>query len=542
MRIFSAARKSLIIVIVLILTGFNFHLMADDGSWSKSFTISGGAIYSEEDEEDIILEKELLIFNGITTRAVFQFKNTSNRRKVITCGFPVVHSINAYKVDDFLEISKGKYGDSGIPGIEFFETREHPEIDNDVTMYAYPEVIVFSDFNNSRDFIDPEEAVRAGIEFHIRQDGKEIKIENILVERKADAGGASLTFHFQHELLFESWSTTTVEVEYSQDLLFGEEGPGINSYRWSYVIGTGGTWKGPMGEFFFIAPKEWSGTIPGMELVSSLSPPLPGLEKSGLNIYYAENFSPPRNQIFNLRSIPLDMMEQYTFLETFEEIKESWVERTPVRQRPEENAQNFYTDITASSSLPDRVDVFTREGVVRGAGFGPLSAFDGLPETSWCENIPGSGEGEYIQLRLIRPISGVIIRNGFKRFTADDWVFDEPLFERKIRDDSAGIKDYFTMNGRVKTLEIRDDDSETAATLTLEDRRDPQGFFGLNLEPGLYRFIIADTYSGSRWEDSCIGEISFIPRGLEENEERRRVMEKLYTDPFFISYLDIINF
>ena len=84
--------KKNIIVLILIFTSFNY-IFTDDGSWSKSFTIDGGSIYSESDNTDIELVKEILIFNGEYTKAVFQFKNTSNKAVTIDCGFPVQYQI-----------------------------------------------------------------------------------------------------------------------------------------------------------------------------------------------------------------------------------------------------------------------------------------------------------------------------------------------------------------------------------------------------------------------------------------------------------------
>ena len=52
---------------------------ADDGSWNKSFSVQGGSIYSDTDHPDISLEKELLVFDGEKTTAVFLFRNTSHK-------------------------------------------------------------------------------------------------------------------------------------------------------------------------------------------------------------------------------------------------------------------------------------------------------------------------------------------------------------------------------------------------------------------------------------------------------------------------------
>jgi len=60
----------------------------DDGSWNKSFSVHGGSIYSDTDHPDISLDKELLVFDGEKTTAVFLFRNTSQKAITVECGFP----------------------------------------------------------------------------------------------------------------------------------------------------------------------------------------------------------------------------------------------------------------------------------------------------------------------------------------------------------------------------------------------------------------------------------------------------------------------
>src|SRR5208283_4071864 len=68
---------------------------------------------------------------------------------------------------------------------------------------------------------------------------------------------------------------------------------------------------------------------------------------------------------------------------------------------------------------------------------------------------------------------------------------------------------YFAKNNRVKTLDIRRDDGSLAARLQLADTRGVQRF-DVSLAAGTYRAVIADIYRGSRWNDTCLGELSFI--------------------------------
>jgi hypothetical protein len=62
----------------------------------------------------------------------------------------------------------------------------------------------------------------------------------------------------------------------------------------------------------------------------------------------------------------------------------------------------------------------------------------------------------------------------------------------------------------VKTLEIRKDGGGAVAVLDLADTRDLQ-YFTISLAPGTYRAVIAAVYSGSKWHDTCLGELTFFP-------------------------------
>ncbi|MBT3274005.1 MAG: hypothetical protein HN368_12685, partial [Spirochaetales bacterium] len=218
---------------------------ADDGSWSNNFSINGGSIYAETDDANIVLEKEMLIFNGESTSVFFLFYNTSDKQISIDCGFPVINEIQTYKRFNHLEIPVGKYQDEGsIPAIEYFETAPLEHDDDDEPSFTFPEVILINDFNNSREFVEYEENM-SGVSFEIYQDGAPVTIEKVLIDRQASADGTRVTFHFKHRLVFKPGQTSVVQVDYAQDLLFGNPGvmPGMSMYRWNYTIGTGSTWK-----------------------------------------------------------------------------------------------------------------------------------------------------------------------------------------------------------------------------------------------------------------------------------------------------------
>ena len=488
---------------------------ADDGSWNSMFSLSGGSIYSETENEHIALEKELLVFTGDRTIAFFQFRNASDKRVTVPCGFPVTIDVPytlLYK-DAFL-IESGSYGPQEIPILDFFDTEDLDHEDEDAEMYYYSEQIPVNEFNNGREFLGAGNGY-SGIDFKIRQDGDPVTVDDILIERRAD-DGVSATFHYRHSLTFEPGQVSEVVVEYTADLLSGSGGAGFgDTFRWNYVIGTGGTWRGPIGEFYLITPSDWRGSLGGLETL---------YEGPFVKVSAAINYEPNAADRFSLRSSGPNEME-YRALE--QEIEERSFTRPTTLSAPARPAQGFVTNVSASSALSDRVSVFTPDGILPQAGFGPLSAFDGIPETAWSEAAPGGGVGEYLEFTITQPVWGLVLRNGFTRVLFPDEAYVSGFFERRVRDDSRGLKDYFTLNNRVKSIRIVSDTGEDVAAVDLRDSRDGQVFFSPPLESGTYRIQIADVYDGSRWSDTCLSEVIFFPTIIDGNRL------PFVSDPFF---------
>lgn len=512
-------KKISVVIVIFFLT---LSVTADDGSWSKSFSIQGGAIYSETDHPDVELEKELLVFNGETTVAVFQFKNTSNRAVTVECGFPVRHKIHCYDCGAYLEIPSSPYGGGEIPSLKWLETEDITDPEG----FDPPGVaILLNDYNNSREFIPPEQAV-AEVDFSITRDGEDVEVQDVLLDRQASSLGAAVTYHFRHKLVFSPGEEAIVAVEYRQNLITGSDGMS-DSYGWDYVIGTGATWKGPIGEFMLVVPAGWRGYPAYLEFIE---------EAGGFLMFVRRNYEPDRVDTFSLTGFSVGYMEKYEYVEKkLPKLKKMW--RTGSREvmQPTEPVQSMIREVSASSSLADRLNIFTEEGVVDGAGFTAISAFDGLPETSWCEGFPGDGIDEYLECTLTGPVWGITLQNGFTRFPASDWMFFDDTFERSVRDDGLGVRDYFSMNNRVKTLEITSPEGTLRYSLSLADRRDPQTFAGIFLPAGTLRFIIREVYPGSRWSDTCLAELGFLPYPDSDAAE-------FLEDPFFRDNLSGLRF
>ncbi|HUW71503.1 MAG TPA: hypothetical protein VMX33_14850 [bacterium] len=511
---------------ILFLAMTLFSPRADDGTWSQTFSILGGNIYSETENPDISLEKELLVFDGERTRAWFFLKNTADRQVTVECGFPVRHELDCEDAGDMIRIRKQRYTEEDmLPSMRFFQTRRFydPGNEDDAEAYGdyYPYAILKNEHNNGREFIDAK-AVNPELSFVMEQDGHPVTIVKVLVERHAGDDGVSITYHLCHDLVFAPGGESTVSVEYVQALQTGDDGGFHQRYGWTYVIGTGATWKGPIGSFLFVKPATWNGDPKGL---------VKAWENECVAVYSAVNYEPGREDRFYLDAEFSLEYDQYRFMdEEFPRLKKMWSTKTPTVKPPSSPAQDYVRSVSASSFLPDKINVFTEHGVMLNAGFGPLSAFDGVDETAWCEKDPKDGLGEYLECEITRPAWGLVIHNGFSRFFSGDWMFQRDTFESGIRDDALGLKDYFSMNNRVRELAISTPGGATLYTLVLEDRRDPRCYPGIYLKPGKYRFTIRNVFPGSKWKDTCIGEIRFLAAGNPG-------LEAYWEDPFFRKYL-----
>ncbi|MCP4130801.1 MAG: hypothetical protein GY754_07450 [bacterium] len=137
----------------------------------------------------------------------------------------------------------------------------------------------------------------------------------------------------------------------------------------------------------------------------------------------------------------------------------------------------------ASSSLRQKSVVFTRDGVINKIGFSPLSLFDGIKESAWCEGVKGSGIGQWVEFKLLKNVSGLTIQNGFIKSLC------------KINNNDMNA--FYKKNNRVKKAEILSADGSISVTINLKDTQKTQNF---------QVFIPKGVYKGTKWDDTCLGE------------------------------------
>ena len=134
---------------------------------------------------------------------------------------------------------------------------------------------------------------------------------------------------------------------------------------------------------------------------------------------------------------------------------------------------------SASSTLPD-------EGSYT---YPPSMVLDGDPVTAWVEGAAGNGEGEWIQLSGTQPFSftGLVIRAGYQK---------DPTT--------------FTNNGRPTKLLMECSDGSAWEMELPPGRGETVIPMGQRLEESWIRFTIQEVNPGSKYEDTCISEISLM--------------------------------
>jgi formylglycine-generating enzyme len=506
-RISSAIARLALAALIAIAFG-QAPLRADDGSWSTSFRESGGPVYSETPNADIALDAELLRFTmrpeGLT-QAVFQFRNTSSRTLDVEAGFPIDVSFNV----GYALVNSGSQDEATV--FTLAKYRYEPEVHGLAEARAFLGDAITFDEKFGSDSEDPDgpnggawllpasamqamRTVRRGdfkdpFSFSILQDGRKVEWDYVVLDQSLEKGEwtglMTLYFHFHHLLHFTPKSTSIVTIVYSQETLRGGEPtafPALYLHGWDYILGTGGTWKGPIGKLLLCLPADAEPTLPAAFQPLGIN----GREK----IFLAQSYRPAEDDRISLkRSVRGSPQPSY-----FEQL---WFGASEPANRPAAPAQDFVKVRGASSFLGDKTTVYTPEGVIKDMDFSPLRLVDGVLESSWVEGAKGDGMGEWVELELSRDVAGMEIQNGFS------------MSRTAIK--GKNIDTFYEKNNRVKELLYESKDGATRGKIKLEDTNDHLQSFPLALRKGIYRFTIGSVYKGSKWDDTCLGEIVFLP-------------------------------
>ena len=488
-----------VIIIAFALTAF---ASADDGSWNATYSLSEGSLYSETENADIALQDEILAFDGFKTeltRAAFFFSNTSAKAVTVQAGFPVLVSINLQEdrvpgtegqTGYFFSLSK--YGPAGdeldFARLVFGAALKKAKSPDDDYMEHSEEYFLATDLPVRREI--SAAGLTSLFHFTITQDGRKVEPTSVVIEAMPVSGtgyGVTLevTFHFRHTLSFPARGASRVDVSYTAGYKTGSDSMGTymsSRYDYYYILGTGRTWKGPIDRLYVAVPYD-------------LNPGLPAsfkrLGRMGKKeVYLAEKYEPATKDGISITATVRDEISA-SYLESL------WFDNKTEAELPSGPAQDFVRVKGASSFIKDTAAVYTEDGVISKAGFGPLSLFDGVRQTAWCEGAEGDGVGEWVEFELKKDVEALDAQNGYNRsFT---------------RIKGKNLDEYYQLNNRPTTVEIVSADGKTRRTLSLADVTDMQFFGDAYLPAGVYKLFIRDVYRGTKWRDTCLGEIVFHP-------------------------------
>lgn len=519
--------------------------LADDGSWvtERGYVPSEGALYSETGDPDVVMEKEYLELRDVglgATRAVFQFHNTRSAGVTVECAFPIRFDFTArpitldgngklvpdtessvegqqapasYKAWDFGDVVPSKNATGQPSALEdkgfvksllaALSVRTDPWDAAAGDLYYAGTCFRDDQYPRGRKEMDPAKLLKL-FGFHILQDGRELPVETCVADFGAVPG--QLVLHFRHQLSFTPDGTSVLSVTYAmptRSAVSAEptatRSPGVSrQFTWNYMLETASSWKDTLGRIVLAVP-------PGLH--PDLHAPWQYLGTAKGELFYmAENWKPTSGENLSLE-----------WRDTTADYPEFWRRVTePLDPGDLPSVDSPAKLLGASSSLPERADVFLPQGIWRNAPFDAARLFDGLPETAWAVRTPRGGVEEYVRFSLDSDVERIEISNGWQRSSVnfpdkDTWS-------------------YYGKNNRVKTLDIVRDDGSLVERLRLADTREVQRF-NVSLSAGIYRAVIVDIYPGSRWNDTCLGELSFV-RGTAEG------FDAVNRDPFFTPFLE----
>ncbi|GEM_PF-2291725 len=508
-------------------------------SWRTQLRIAGGVIYSQIEHPTIALEKEVLIYEGDgKCQALFLFRNTADKPITVEASFPVKITLplsGFSYVDPSKDILRKFYGHNIIPDENFFETRSLDPKSVNLNMRRGMSWKLFETFAKQDGYLVND--------LTITLNDQMVSIDSVFWEAQVlPEDTLVISMHFLHKLFFQPNREAIVKVKYSSfsQVIDSGESYLTDYFVWRYVLGTGRTWKGPIQAIYILTPDP--------------SPALPASfaragEINYRTVHLAMNYEPRSEDEIRVDDVlygQLFYSEPGRILTPSEFVGGDSAQIIRSLPEPKAPAQDFVKVINASSFLPQRtwVNSFFRLPISANdpyfghsfypydapesyqthyanvpitcpkIGFGPLSLFDGIPESAWCEGVKGAGLGEWVEFELKEEVWGLTVYNGFQKAS---WCWcskESPSDKRYTTFDTAAyerLEAIYADNNRVKVLEIISTNGEIRHKIQLQDRPEGQGFRTIPLPKGTYKLFVREVYKGAKWDDTCLGEIEFYP-------------------------------
>lgn len=284
-----------------------FSLMADDGVCNDVESWSYGHIYTNESNDKIALEKELMLCDQDSITAIFVFKNTTDDTVTVDCAFPInvyfIYTVNKeINKENYLWASRSESTLRLLLGPK--DTFDCDEIKSDDDYLNFNDRVYqlalkhdkelrvmsgekYSKYIDSLNFRSDEYVPNC----NIVQDGTPVDILNVGIESSVKRSDSTIymNFHFHHNLTFLPNSYSKVVAKYRIESF------DCDQFGCSYDISTGGTWKGNI--------KSFMAFVFGGEMISELG--YLNFEKwneTGLHSYgigYKKDYKPHKGEAFS---------------------------------------------------------------------------------------------------------------------------------------------------------------------------------------------------------------------------------------------------
>lgn len=484
-------RQITLCIVVVVIAQF---VRADMGLWHDTYHVKSGALYSNTEHPTIALEKEYLQLDNFKSgdvQAWFYFNNSGDEATV-QIGFPVEVSID---MDEMILVKDRLYYPEEQKGIRVYakpfmqyggktwpfahlKSAKIPVLNAIHDGYGEKtEYIRTSDFTNGRVELLASEIIEQSIIPYIEQDGARINVQSVVAEKKR-GNSLTLRFHFRFSITFKARNHTTIVVKYPADMLHkmeeGEDYRRFTSLTWRYVLSTGATWSGPIGDMILALPEGASLSEKGWSSIGFFN---------GYDLYRKTGFEPTASEMITAGIREYEQAEYYE--------KDTIFAWTKVKKMPA-----FLQEVTASSQLKEKGEAFRFSQRITGVPFGPEALFDGMRESAWCEGEPDEGLGQSVSFTLTEDKIGFRLQNGYM----------QSLFATKYNGDKTQL--YF-MNSRPKELMLSSTDGAVIHRLQLKDSGTEWQYFPIRLAKGRYFLQIMTVYNGTKWKDTCLGEMEF---------------------------------
>ena len=210
------------------------------------------------------------------------------------------------------------------------------------------------------------------------------------------------------------------------------------------------------------------------------------------SFFYSDDITAPSSQ--NQAEVSSEASSAASSAASSEVSSASPAKKPVVHLLPEDVRNEKYVKYTVENNTFTTVMASSFISAKRTHGTTEL-AFDGNTETSWQDGVKGYGIGEWLLAYnsdgSAVKVSSVTVYNGYQN----------PKF-------NTAKKDMYLVNSRVSDFTLEFDDGSTES-FTLQDLKEPQTFDFRERKTCYVRFTVGGVYKGTKYKDTCMGEIIY---------------------------------